>query len=169
MNIYGEYAASIPAQETVSLFSMKGSFPMSIESNKMVVRRIYEELINQEQKGVIDEVFADNLIIHDPFMGTQTGREAFRQLIAMFDAAFPGHRVQVEAITAEDGYVTVLHTHTATHSGPFMGMPPTGKKVVVNGIELYRLADGKIIEFWRKDDDVSLLMQLGALPAPQTA
>lgn len=140
---------------------------MSIEQNKMIVRRIYDELINQEQKGVIDEVFDHKLIVHDPFMGTQTGREAFHQLLGLFDAAFPGHRVQVEVILAEGEFVTVLHTHTATHTGPFMGMPPTGKTALVSGIELYRLTEGRIVEFWRKDDDVSLLMQLGALPAPQ--
>jgi steroid delta-isomerase-like uncharacterized protein len=142
---------------------------VSIEQNKAIVHRIYDEVINQEKKAVIDELFASGVIIHDPFMGAISGIEAFRQLLGMFDAAFPGHRVQVEAVIAEGEYVTVLHTHTATHNGPFMGMPPTGKQIVVNGVELFRMANGKIVEFWRKDDDVSLLMQLGALPPPQPA
>ncbi len=139
---------------------------MSTEQNKAIVSRIYEELINQENKGVIDEIYAENVIIHDPFMGTMTGVGAFKQLLSVFDTAFPGHRVKVEHIMAEGDYVAVLHTHTATHTGPFMNLPPTGKTAVVNGIELFRLSDGKIVEFWRKDDDVSLLMQLGALPTP---
>jgi predicted ester cyclase len=142
---------------------------VSTEQNKAIAQRIYDEVINQEKRAVIDEVFAPGVVIHDPFMGAITGIEAFRQLLGMFDAAFPGHRVQVEAVIAEGEYVTVLHTHTATHSGPFMGMPPTGKQIVVNGVELYRMANGQIVEFWRKDDDVSLLMQLGALPPPQPA
>src|SRR5689334_19035204 len=54
---------------------------MSIEQNKAVVRRIYDQLINQEQPGVIDEVFAEDAIIHDPFMGTVNGRAAFNQLL----------------------------------------------------------------------------------------
>ena len=65
--------------------------------------------------------------------------------------------------------MSVLHTHTATNTGSFLGMPPTGKTVVVNGLELFRLRNGKIVEFWRKDDDVSMLMQLGMLPMPQPA
>lgn len=65
--------------------------------------------------------------------------------------------------------MAVLHTHTATHTGPFMNLAPTGVQAIVNGIELFRLADGEIVEFWRKDDDASLLMQLGAMPAPQAA
>ena len=68
---------------------------------------------------------------------------------------------------AEGDFVAVLHTHNATHTGPFMGMPPTGKSVAVLGIELYRLRDGKITEFWRLDADLSLLMQLGAVATPQ--
>jgi steroid delta-isomerase-like uncharacterized protein len=145
---------------------MEESF-MSTEQNKSLVRRLYDELINQENKAVIDEIFAGDVIIHDPFMGTMAGSEAFRQLLGVFDSAFPGHRVNVEQVVAEGDYISVLHTHTATHTGPFMNIPPTGKQIVVNGLELFRFEDGKIVEFWRKDDDVSLLMQLGALPAPQ--
>lgn len=137
---------------------------MSTEANKVLVRRIFEELINQENKAVIDEAFAPDVTIHDPFSGTTHGREAFRQLLGMFDAAFPGHRVAVEELIAEGDKVAVLHTHYATHNGPFMGLPPTGKQIVVNGLELFRLQDGKIAEFWRKDDDVSMLAQLGLLP-----
>lgn len=140
---------------------------MSTAQNKTIVSRIYEELLNQEKKSVIDEIFASDVVIHDPFMGTMAGVEAFKQLLGMFDAGFPGHRVKVENITAEGDYVSVLHTHTATHTGQFMNLPPTGKQVMVNGLELFRLQNGKIAEFWRKDDDVSLLMQIGAIPVPQ--
>lgn len=140
---------------------------MLTEQNKTIVSRFYEELLNRENKAVIDDIFAPDVVIHDPFMGTMAGRQAFRQLLGVFDTAFPGHRARVEHVLAGDDYVMVLHTHTATHTGPFMNIPPAGKQVVVNGIELFRLKDGRIVEFWRKDDDASLLIQLGALPAPQ--
>lgn len=140
---------------------------MSSEQNKAIVSRIYAELINQENKAVIDELYAADVVVHDPFMGTMAGVEGFKQLLGVFDAAFPGHRVKIERLTAEGDYVSVLHTHTATHTGPFMHIPPTGKQVTVGGLELFRLHEGKIVEFWRKDDDVSLLMQLGAIPAPE--
>lgn len=57
-------------------------------------------------------------------------------------------------------------THFAKHTGAFIGMPPIDKEAVVNGVEVIRLANGKIVEFWRHADDAGLLMQLGALPAP---
>jgi steroid delta-isomerase-like uncharacterized protein len=139
------------------------------ERNVAVVRRTFDEIINQEDKAVIDEVYAADLIVHDPFTGVNHGVDAMRSLLSLFDAAFPHHRVTIEAIVSQGDLVSVLHTHTATHTGAFLGMPPTGKTVVVNGVELFRLRDGKIVEFWRKDDDVSLLMQLGMLPMPQIA
>lgn len=142
---------------------------MSIEQNKNIVSRVFNELINQEDKSVIDQIFAADVVVHDPFMGTAHGVDAFRQLLGMFDAAFPGHRVTVEGMVGEGDFVSVLHTHTATHGGDFMGVPPTGRTGVVNGLELFRLENGRIVEFWRKDDDVSLLMQLGILPPPGAA
>lgn len=138
-------------------------------SAEFIVRRVFDELINQENPFVIDEVFAEDAIIHDQFSGTVVGREAFRQLMAMFDTAFPHHRVTIEQVIADGDYVAVLHTHSATHTGPFMGMPPTGKTALVNGLELFRVTGQRIVEFWRKDDDISLLMQLGLFPAPQPA
>jgi steroid delta-isomerase-like uncharacterized protein len=138
-----------------------------LEANKAAALRLYEEVINQEQKPVIDEICAADMLVHDPFTGAHRGVAAFKDLLGLFDAAFPHHRVVVERAIAEGDFVAVLHTHHATHTGPFMGLPPTGRSVVVNGLELFRFADGRIVEFWRKDDDASLLMQLGLLAAPQ--
>ncbi len=146
-----------------------GAGPATPEANKDLAVRLYEEVINQENKAVIDAIFAPDVILHDPLTGTHQGIEAFKGLLGMFDGAFPHHRVAVEAVLAEDDYVAVLHTHYATHNGPFMGMAPTSKAVEIGGIEMFRIANGRIVEFWRKDDDVSLLMQLGALPTTQAA
>jgi steroid delta-isomerase-like uncharacterized protein len=137
---------------------------MSIEQNKAIVRRIYDQVINQEQAAVIDETFAADVVVHDPFMGVVSGRDAFKQLLGMFDTAFPGHRVEVHTLIAEGDWVSVIHTHTALHTGPFMNLPPTGREVIVTGVEVFRLVDDRIVEFWRHDDDAGLLRQLGALP-----
>ena len=140
---------------------------MSEVSNKATAVRLFEEVINQEMPQVIDEIFAPDALVHDPLTGDSRGAAAFKQLLSMLDTAFPHHRVRVEAVIAEGDYVVVLHTHLATQDGPFMGLPPSGKFVVVNGLELFRFADGSVVEFWRKDDDAAMLMQLGILPAPQ--
>ncbi|MBW7881215.1 MAG: ester cyclase [Caldilineaceae bacterium] len=140
---------------------------MPTEANKQIIRRIYEEIINQERKAVIDELYSDDVIIHDPFTGTSQGIDALKGLLAMFDAAFPHHRVELEGLFAEGDYVAALHTHVATNNGSFLGRPPTGRSIRVNGLELFRLQHGRIVEFWRKDDDASMLIQLGMLPMEQ--
>jgi predicted ester cyclase len=140
---------------------------MSTEQNKATINRVYEEMINQDKRNIIDEIYAADVIVHDPFMGTVSGVDAFRQLLGMFDTAFPGHRVKVHHILAEGDLVSVVHTHLAKHTGQFMHLAPTGREIAVNGVEVFRLADGKIAEFWRHDDDMGLMMQLGAIPAPQ--
>jgi len=140
--------------------------PAGADGHKATAMRLYEEVINGEQQAVVDEIFAADAILHDPFTGASRGRDALKALLGIFDTAFPHHRVRVEQVIAEGDYVAVLHTHLATHNGPFMGLPATGKAITVNGLELFRFADGQIAEFWRKDDDASLLMQLGVIPGP---
>lgn len=139
---------------------------MSTDQNIAVVRRIYEDVINRENKAALDDVIAPGIVVHDPFSGRTEGAEAFKGLLAFFDAAFPGHRVTVHRYIADGDSVAVLHTHYATHRGDFMGLPPTGRELVVDGIELFRLSEGRIAEFWRHDDDAGMLRQLGLLPAP---
>lgn len=55
-------------------------------------------------------------------------------------------------------------TQSGTHLGIFLGIPPTGKRVTVTGIEIFRLAGGKIVEHWNNYDDLGLFQQLGVLP-----
>lgn len=135
-------------------------------SNTEIVRRIYDELINQENKALIAELFAEDAIVHDPFSGVTQGAAAFAQLLAGFDMAFPHHRVEVQQIVVEGEWVSVLHTHIAVHNGPFLGVPATGRAVRVEGLEMMRIVDGKVVELWLHDDHVGLLMQLGILPMP---
>jgi steroid delta-isomerase-like uncharacterized protein len=134
-------------------------------ANKRVVLRLYEEVFNSPNAHAIGELIAPNILVHDPAMGDLHGIEAFRQFAAVFQSAFPQQHTTVETIIAENDLVAALHTHTGVHSGPFMGLPPTGRTIHVHGLELFRIADGKIVELWRFDDDAGLLRQLGVMPA----
>lgn len=142
---------------------------MPSETNRAIVERFYEELINRENHAVIDELVVPAITIHDPLTGKMTGALALRQLIALFDMAFPGHRVTIHRILVDGEYVTVVHTHHVTHGGEFMGLPPTGRSFDVAGLELLRVVDGQIVEFWRHDDDAGMLRALGLLPAMDAA
>lgn len=141
---------------------------MSTETNKSIVSRLFDDWaeITKGNFQTLEAVCAPDIAIHDPMMGNVQGVEAFKQLFSFFNEAYPGHTVKVHKVIGEDDYVTVFHTHFAKHGGTFMGLPATGKEIVVNGIEGFRIADGRIVEFWRHDDDAGILTQLGILPPP---
>lgn len=140
------------------------------EQNKEIVRRVYRDLFDANNISVVDELFAPDVIIHDPITGDCQGIEAYRQLANVFLTGFPQEQTELSIFVAEGNYVAVLHTHHATNTGSFLGMPPTGKTVSVPGLELYCIENGLITEFWRHDDDAGLMRQLGLLsPGQQQA
>jgi predicted ester cyclase len=67
---------------------------------------------------------------------------------------------------AEGDKVVVRMTHSATHKGEFMGIPPTGKSASFGEINIMRFTDGKIVEYWGQTDMMGMMQQLGIIPAP---
>jgi predicted ester cyclase len=90
-------------------------------------------------------------------------------LLALFAKSFSEQRTDLHLVIAQGDCVAVLHTHGGVHTAAFNGVPPTGQKISVPGCELFRLKDRKVTEFWRGDADLSLLMQIGAVPTPHGA
>ena len=74
--------------------------------------------------------------------------------------------MKAEDVLADGDRVIVRHHWTGTNKGPFFGMPPTGKSVKVAGMNIYRLAGGKIAEEWWGEDIYGLMVQLGVVKAP---
>ena len=139
---------------------------MSPEENKNTVIRLYTEANDAQRYDVLDEICAPEVRIHDPLTGDSTGIEAFKGLLAFFAQSFSAQKTDLHLLIAEGDFVAVLHTHNGVHSGAFNGVLPTGRKISVPGCEFVRLKDGKVNEFWRGDADLSLMIQLGAIPAP---
>jgi steroid delta-isomerase-like uncharacterized protein len=140
---------------------------MSIEENKAVVRSFYEQGASGERD---DELITEDVVYHGPAMlGEVRGREGFKQLLGVFRAAFPNFETEVKHLVAEGDMVAVWHTHRARHEGEFAHVPPTGKVIEVDGLELLRIRDGQIAEFWHMDDFLGVMQQLGAVPAPSHA
>jgi steroid delta-isomerase-like uncharacterized protein len=137
---------------------------MSLEQNKAVVCRLYEEVINNANLAALDELTGDKVVIHTSIPDVAPTREGFRQLAGVYLTAFPVQHTEVHHLMAEADLVTAIHTHHVTHGGEFMGAPPSGKEAVVPGIEVYRLDQGRIVEMWHQDDLFSLVHQLGLMP-----
>ena len=137
---------------------------MSTEDNKAVVRRFYEEVMNQRKRAVLDEVFDPNLVDHFAPPGTPGGLEGARQTLGMFLSAFPDLHFTVEDLIAEGDKVVARATMSGTQQGAFMGIPPTGKRVTMTGIDINRFVGGKSVEHWVEMDTLGLMQQLGVIP-----
>jgi len=107
-----------------------------------------------------------DIVDHQALPGTEPGVEGMKQLNGMLKAAFPDRSTEIHHLLAEDDRVAALHTVRGTHSGEFMGMPPTGRSFEVTSIHIVRVADGKLAEHWGMLDQGNMMMQLGLVPMP---
>lgn len=136
------------------------------EENKAIVRRYVEEAVNQHNLEVLDEIFAPDFIDRTAPPDQASGIEGLKQFFAMMDSGFPDFHVTVEDLIAEGDRVAVRFIFNGTHQGEFMGIAPTGEQVTMQGIDILRIADSRIVELWGQEDMLGMMQQLGAIPAP---
>jgi steroid delta-isomerase-like uncharacterized protein len=137
-----------------------------VAQNTRTVRRLYDQLFAKWNLAVIDEVFSPEFIGHEMPPGMPRGPEGVRQFYAGIRAGLPDVRLTVEDIIAADDRVVVRWRATATHTGTFRGIPPTGARVSFEGIAIYRLSNGKVIERWVQVDMLGVVEQLRAAGPP---
>jgi len=138
---------------------------MSTETNKAIVRRYLEQVLNDRRHDLAEEFLTDNIELHGS--GLAPGLEVVRQWLTMFAAAFPdGHQI-IEDVVAEGDRVVARTTFTGTHQGEMQGIPATDKNVSIPSITIFRLDNGKIAEGWLVSDNLGMMQQLGVIPAPQ--
>ena len=147
---------------------------MSATENEQVVRRIYDELWNERRLEVAEELIAEGATNYDTgLVPMPFGPEEMKGTARMITAAFPDNRHEVEEVIAEADTVVLRCTLTGTHEGPFMGIPPTGRRIEVTEIHIYHLEDGKAVEHRVGRDDLGAMRQLGviadAIPQPRSA
>ena len=139
---------------------------MSVEQNKAVIRRLVEEVINKGNIGLFDELVASNLVDHALPPGFPPGAQGVKQFFSLLRAAFPDFHYTIEGVVGEGDYVVQRLTAQGTMKGEFMGMPPSGKHAVWSSMDFIRLKDGKVVEYWGIEDQLSMLQQLGFAPTP---
>jgi predicted ester cyclase len=135
---------------------------MSIEENKKIVHR-YQEIYNSNNLDALGEVVSEDLLTPRIIPGIPSGIEGAKAAHRIMLAGFPDYQTIIDDIFAEGDKVAARITMTGTHTGDFMGIPPTSKHVSFTGIYIARIANEKIVEHWGEEDGVSLLQQLGIL------
>ena len=138
---------------------------MSVEDNKAVMRRIYDEVMSQGNIDLADEFFSDDFVEHEGFPGLPTeGPEAPKAGFAMLRAAFPDLHMTADEMIAERDKVVTRGTVSGTHQGEFMGIPPTNKSFEVQFMDIIKFHDGKATEHWGLTDQGAMMEQLGIAP-----
>lgn len=141
---------------------------MSPDELKVYARRVPEELLTQGDLSVADAIFAPDLVHHGP-LAQAPGVAGTKQFVLALRRAFPDLYAIVEDEIAEGDRVVQRLTLAGTHLGPFLAIPPTGRRVTWQLVAIQRLGhDGKLAEHWSSWDHHGLLRQLGALPDSRT-
>lgn len=140
---------------------------MSVEENKALIRRWIEEFFNQGKLDYAEEIFAPDFVQHDPATpGEFRGPAGARQFATVYRSAFPDVQLTIEDMVAEGDTVVTRWTASGTQQGDLPGIPATGRKATVTGIQIDRIANGKVVEDWLVWDTLGMLQQLGVVPAP---
>lgn len=142
-----------------------GSEKSTTEANKDLVRRLDAEVFNEGNLDVIDELVAEEYVLHDPLVPEEMrGPEGLRGQVEMLRTAFPDLSTTEEEMLAEGDTVAYRWTAQGTHEGTLMNIEPTGATVEVAGMETNRIENGKIVETRLSYDTLGMMQQLGVIP-----
>jgi predicted ester cyclase len=133
-----------------------------------VVLRSEKELWSSGNLAVADDLYSPDFVCHFIIGPEWHGLRGIRHEVRQHRISFPDWNERVDDIVAEGDKVAIRFTSTGTHRGVFAGIAPTGKKVSIQEMAIFRLANGKIVEQWGVPDLHGLMNQLTAPSASKT-
>ncbi len=133
------------------------------EQKKAIARRAFEEILSHGRFELAEELYAKDFVNHG--IHRKVSLEEDQTALRGWHQAFPDVVVIAEKLMAEGDLVTVYWIARGTNTGTGNGLPATGKKAEMSGITIWRIMDGKIKEEWSAFDQLSMMQQLGLLPA----
>jgi steroid delta-isomerase-like uncharacterized protein len=136
------------------------------EADKALVRRLVEEGQSRGNMEVVDELLAEDFADHSAFPGVPPDREGARQLFSALHAAFEDFHAVIHRQVAEGGKVATHKTFHGVQRDEFMGVPPTGRRVAFDVIDILYVENGRITDHWTQVDMLGLMRQLGVVPEP---
>jgi len=134
-----------------------------------LMRRAYE-LISNGDLDAFAELLSEDFVEHEVSPGLEPTKAGVLQFFTMYRAGFPDLKMEPERMFVDGDTVASYFRATGTHSGEFMGIPPTGKSIDVHGVDIVRFGDDGVgREHWGVFDVMGMMQQLGVVPAPEGA
>jgi steroid delta-isomerase-like uncharacterized protein len=136
--------------------------------NLALVRRFWEDVWGGNNPQRVEEYIADDFVLHDPaHPSAKTGPQGYKEYASYYLSAVPDTTSRLDDIFASGDKVVIRWSTEGTHSGTHLhGYAPSHKRATVQGISIYRVADGKIVEYWNVTDNHGALHQFGHIPKP---
>ena len=133
------------------------------EQNKAIARRAFEEILSGGRFELAEQLYAKDFVNHG--IHRNASLEEDQAALKGWHQAFSDIAIVPEKLIAEDDLVTIYWIARGTNTGTGNGLPATGKKAELAGITIWRIVDGRIKEEWSAFDQLSMMQQLGLLPA----
>lgn len=141
---------------------------VNVSTNKEILRRHFEEVLNQGQLSVIDEIYSDRYVLDAPVQtdgsvaahGETHGRDGLKRRVTLFRTAFPDIHFSVDNMLAEGNQVAVQYTFRGTHTGRFGELEPSGSTINVTGILIALVLDDRIESAYSVFDSGDMMHQL---------
>jgi steroid delta-isomerase-like uncharacterized protein len=134
-----------------------------VTANIEIITR-FEHAFRAADQATIDELCDPGLVDHNA-PGKDPTLAGFKQKVAGFKAIFPDLKEDLQDIIAAGDTVATRWVLTGSQQQEFMGIPASGQAIRVEGMNFYRLKDGRVTDIWTQFDGVTLMQQLGAIPA----
>jgi len=159
-----ELAASLPAKSEETSAPQQKDIGEKIRVNRLMMDR-FVEFINTASEKLAGELISPNAIFYVPGRAEpMRGPAGYLAIINMMRGGFPDIQWTLEETVIEGDKVAARFTMRGTHQGAFFGVPPTGKKVAVQALNIYHLSGGQIVQEFGQPDLLGLLQQIGAMP-----
>jgi steroid delta-isomerase-like uncharacterized protein len=135
-----------------------------LSANTEIITR-FEHAFRAADQAAIDELCDPGLVDHNPAPDEEPTLAGFKQKVAFFRAIFPDLEEDLRDVIASGDTVATRWVLTGSQRRDFMGVPASGQAIRVEGMNFYRLKDGRVTDIWTQFDGVALIRQLGAVPA----
>lgn len=138
---------------------------MAGQSGASLVRRYYDDALTPGNWTALEALVAPDFVEHEALWGIPATRAGLRQKYELLRTGFPDLRFDVEDLLMDEDKVVARVSVSGTHSGVFMGQPPTGQHFSVTSINIFRVRSGQIVEHWGVFDQMGMLAQLRVFPS----
>jgi predicted ester cyclase len=135
-----------------------------IAKNKAASQAFADEVINKHNPAMVDSLCTADYVEHSTDPTMKPGREGLKKSMTELISGYPDVHVTTNFVVADSNTVVSHYTMTGTNTGPMMGMPPTNKKMNVDGVSIVKFKDGKRAEHWLFMEEMKLMQQMGMMP-----